>query len=127
MALPDTLERVGVVAGSALLLALPTSALGSLAFGPGSQPPFFPLLSPVPGLVAAVGAAALGVGVPSSGVAVGVGWWPVSVAVGLALARFPVGESLAAAVRQPASTAGVDSRVRIRRTRRPRHYWHSSP
>jgi len=126
MALPDTFERVGVVAGSALLLALPTSALGSLAFGPASQPPFFPLLSPVPGLVvglfvatdrlpttyhqiwqfslaswlvAAVGATALGVGVPSSGVAVGVGWWLVSVAVGLALARFPVGESLAATVR----------------------------
>jgi len=126
MALPDTLERVGVVAGSVLLLALPTSALGSLAFGPGAQPRFFPLLSLVPGLVAgllvatdrlpatyrqlwqfslvswvvaAVGAAALGVGVPSTGVVAAIGWWLVSVAVGLAFARVPVRESLAAGVR----------------------------
>jgi len=126
MALPDTLERVGVVAGSVLLLALPTSALASLLFAPGSRPPPVSYLTVAPGflvglavatdrlpvtyhqiwqfsiaswLVAALGAAALGVGRPSSGAVVAVGWWLVSVAVGAAVARVEVRESLAAAVR----------------------------
>lgn len=40
MALPDTLERIAVVVGSAFLLSLPASALSSLAYGIADAPRF---------------------------------------------------------------------------------------
>lgn len=51
MALPDTLERIGIVVGSTLLLSLPTSALSSLIYSVGEGPKFLPFLWLLPGLV----------------------------------------------------------------------------
>lgn len=114
MTLPDTLERIGIVVGSALLLALPTSALFSLLYGVGEAPRSAPYLWLLPGLLAGVlvaadrlavtyhqlwkfslasyfaaslGAALLGLDGASGDPALAVGWWVVSVGVGLLVAR----------------------------------------
>ena len=112
MALPDTLERIGIVVGSALLLALPTSALSWLTYGVGEAPASLAPLWLLPGvlvgllvatdrlavsyhqlwkfslasyLVAVLGPA---VGVRSAaGPVLGVGWWLVAVGVGVLVAR----------------------------------------
>jgi hypothetical protein len=113
MALPDTLERVGIVIGCILLVSLPVNALVSMLWGSGAQPSYLVYLMPVPGLVvglllaagrfpldyhetwqfaiaswlvAAVGATLLEIG-PSSNPELGVAWWLVSIAVGIAVAR----------------------------------------
>ncbi|NEU55450.1 hypothetical protein [Halorussus sp. MSC15.2] len=52
MALPDTLERIGVVVvGSAFLLSLPTSTLSFLVYGIADAPRFPLSLWFLPGLV----------------------------------------------------------------------------
>ena len=112
MALPDTLERVGIVVGSAFLLSLPTSALFSLVYGVGEGSGLSPALWLLPALVVgllvaterlAVGyhqiwkfsltsyfLAALGGAIfdlRTASLPLAVGWWLVAVAVGAAVAR----------------------------------------
>ncbi|NHN60347.1 MULTISPECIES: hypothetical protein [Halorussus] len=112
MALPDTLERIGIVVGSALLLALPTSALPWLTNGVGGTPASPAALWLLPGALAGLlvatgrlgvsyhqlwkfslasyAVAALGplVGVRAAADPVlGVGWWLVAVGVGALVAR----------------------------------------
>lgn len=126
MALPDTLERVGIVVGCALLLALPASALSVFLFGVGDGPEFGPYLWVLPGLVvgflvatdrlavtyhqlwkfslASYVVAILGTWIPgvepaTSDRALAVGWWLVSVAVGLLVARTDFRTALAGAGR----------------------------
>jgi len=114
MTLPDTLERIGIVVGSTLLLALPTSALFSLLYGVGESARLAPSLWLLPGLlvgvlvatdrlavtyhqlwkfslasyvVASLGGASLGLDGASGDLALAVGWWVVSVGVGSLVAR----------------------------------------
>jgi hypothetical protein len=125
MALPDTLERIGIVVGCTLLVSLPVSALVSVLLDPGARPPYLVYLMLVPGLVvgllvatgrfpldyhevwqfalvswfvASVGASLLGLG-EATRPAIGVAWWLVSVAAGLLVARVRVRGSLAVVVR----------------------------
>ena len=122
MALPDALERVGIVVGCTFLLALPTSALGALLLGSGAHPPWFVYLWAVPGFlvgvlmatdrlpvgyhqiwkfslvsyfVAALGPWILGLEPATSRRTLAVGWWLVSVGVGVVAARTRFRESAA--------------------------------
>jgi len=124
--LPDTLERIGVVVGSVLLLALPTSALSSMLYGVGDAPAVIPYLWLLPGLVvgllvatdrlaityhqlwkfslasyfaASLGPVVLSLDPPGEHRVLAVGWWLIAVAVGLVVARTRVRESLASAIR----------------------------
>ncbi|WP_276299274.1 hypothetical protein [Halorussus lipolyticus] len=112
MALPDTLERIGIVVGSTFLLSLPTSTLSSLVYGFGSGAGFPPALWLLPGLVVGVLAAtdrlavsyhqlwkfsltsyflaSLGGAVfdlQTVRLALAVGWWLVAVVLGAVVAR----------------------------------------
>ncbi|MFC4450828.1 hypothetical protein [Halorussus aquaticus] len=124
MALPDTLERIGVVVGSAFLLSLPTSALSSLAYGTADAPRFLPYLWVLPGLV--VGLLVVGdrlavtyhqlwkfsltsyflaslfwlVGLSGSAGTnrtLAVGWWLVAVGLGVVVARRRIRDLLSTA------------------------------
>ncbi|WP_135827636.1 hypothetical protein [Halorussus halobius] len=126
MPLPDTLERIGIVVGSAFLLALPASALSTFLFGVGDAPAATPYIWVLPGLVvgllvatdrlgvtyhaiwkfslasyfaAFVGAGLLGLDAGTDDPALAVGWWLVSIAVGVLVARTDFRTALAGADR----------------------------